>query len=411
MRRCVPALAIGALVAAVPADAAVRTLVTRLTPASGGIAAIEVSVLNDGETPTAFAPPATVPATLAWDGGSAAVVLTRDAATPAAVTVAAGGFARLGYALRLPAGVVGRAALTVGQWDRQGLAFAVAPADTQVAAAAPPAPISPAPASSALASPAPASPDVTYTARYRSADGDRGNAFLPNLTAYQPVYAVYGPGTDTDARLQISFKYQLLGDARDGQLRWSDGIHFAFTQRLYWNLGAESSPFRNVDYLPELFYLLPPQSVSSRIAIGGQAGFRHESNGRSGIDSRSFNTLYVQPMVTMPVGSLKLVLGPRAWVYVGSREDNPDIRRYRGNAGLLAEIGRDDGWRLTTESRLNPSSGKGSVDALLSYPLDRIVSRRLKLYAFVQGFAGYGENLLDYDRRTTRLRAGIGLVR
>src|SRR3546814_8214692 len=30
-----------------------------------------------------------------------------------------------------------------------------------------------------------------------------GNAFLPNLSAYAPIFAAYGPGTNSDARLQI----------------------------------------------------------------------------------------------------------------------------------------------------------------------------------------------------------------
>src|SRR3546814_3802388 len=81
------------------------------------------------------------------------------------------------------------------------------------------------------------------------------------------------------------------------------------------------------------------------------------------------------------------------------------------NTALFAQIGQDDGLRLTTNTRFNFSSGKGAIDAELSYPLDRIVDSSLNLYVFGQGFAGYGENLLDYDRKTTRLRIGIGIVR
>nr|WP_235954995.1 phospholipase A [Sphingobium psychrophilum] len=34
-----------------------------------------------------------------------------------------------------------------------------------------------------------------------------------------------------------------------------------------------------------------------------------------------------------------------------------------------------------------------------------------EVYPFGQSFVGYGENLLDYNRRTTRLRIGVALVR
>lgn len=386
-----PLLLAAALLLPTAAPAALRPLVSHVAPGDGD-AVVEVTLLNDGAAPERFAPPPTLAAVLRSAGGDRAVTLAADSAAP--VTVAPGGFARLSYRLHLEPGDTGPLTLTVPAWDAQGLAFA----------APPPAPGAPAPAVAA-------SDGETFLARYRSADDDRGNAFLPNLSAYEPIYAVYGPGTDSDARLQISFKYQLFGDARDTDRRWIDGIHFAFTQRLYWNLGQESSPFRNVDYLPELFYLVPAKPVSGRISLGGQAGFRHESNGRGGLDSRSYNTVYLQPSASLPVGSLKLTVSPRVWLYAGSLEDNPDIRRYRGNTGLTLEIGQDDGWRLTTQSRLNFGSGKGAVDALVSYPLDRLIARNLKLYVFGQGFVGYGENLLDYDRRQTRLRIGIGLVR
>src|SRR3546814_15613140 len=47
-----------------------------------------------------------------------------------------------------------------------------------------------------------------------SAKPDRGNAFLGNLSSYAPIYAVYGPGTSSDGRVQISFKYQLRSEER-----------------------------------------------------------------------------------------------------------------------------------------------------------------------------------------------------
>ncbi|MDB5689771.1 MAG: putative outer rane phospholipase, partial [Sphingomonas bacterium] len=258
----------------------------------------------------------------------------------------------------------------------------------------------------AAAIPAPAPAPV-------STKPEQGNAFLGNLSSYAPIYAVYGPGTDSDARLQISFKYQLFGSPGAvgmGQA-WENGIHFAFTQRMFWNLGRKSSPFRSVDFMPEVFYLLPATSIGADLAIGAQAGFRHESNGREGLASRSLNTVYVQPVATTTFGGLTASAGPRLWLYAGSLEENPDIRRYRGNTGLFAEIGRPDGWRLTTNSRLNPGSGKGAVDAELSYPLDRIVDTNLNFYVFGQAFTGYGENLLDYNRSLTRVRIGLGIVR
>jgi outer membrane phospholipase A len=351
---------------------------------------VELLRLNSGATAEVYHFPERLAAAVMIGGEHRSVMLERAAGGEAVQPVPAGGFVRMRYRFRLPRGAAG----TVASLRLQpGTVPAVERAQTVPSAAVTP---------GAAAGSTPPAPKP-----------DTGNAFVGNLSSYGPIYAAYGPGTDTAARIEIGFKYQLFGRAGDvgASSPRENGVFFGYRQRLFWDLGRKSSPFRNVEYMPEIFYLVPATPLSDRVTIGGQAGARHESNGRDGTASRSLNTLYIQPVATVPVGGLSLTVGPRLWAYVGSLEDNPDIRRYRGNSGLFAELGRADGWRLTTNSRINPGSGKGAVDALLSYPLDQIVDTNLNLYVFGQGFVGYGENLLDYDRRATRLRIGVGFVR
>jgi phospholipase A1/A2 len=392
MARSIAAAALS-LLAATPALAAadVTAMAIAIEVGEGDRAEAQVVLLN--RSAEAQPVPGELAAELRWAGRRVSVVLQLPPYVKPA-PIAPGSFRQLGYGFALPPGAAGaEALLAIG--GEGGYAFRLNPAAPVLAAAEPVA------APAALPAEAPA------------AKPDSGNAFLDNLSAYQPIYAVYGPGTASDARLQISFKYQLFGDPGaigPGQ-PLANGLHFAFTQRMFWNLGKESSPFRSVDFMPEIFYLAPATPVGERLFLGGQAGFRHESNGRDGLDSRSLNTVYIQPAASWLLGEYRLTLAPRAWLYAGSLEDNPDIKRYRGNTGLLAEIGEDDGLRLTSTSRFNFGSGKGSIDAELSYPLDRIVETPLNLYVFGQAFAGYGENLFDYRRKATRLRVGIGIVR
>lgn len=96
----------------------------------------------------------------------------------------------------------------------------------------------------AIPAPIPATPPPS--------DRTVGNAFVENLSAYEPIYAAYGPGTNSEARVQISFRYQLFGSrTREGQsASLGDGLYFAYTQRMFWDLGADSSPFRNIDFQP-----------------------------------------------------------------------------------------------------------------------------------------------------------------
>src|SRR3546814_12571268 len=77
------------------------------------------------------------------------------------------------------------------------------------------------------------------------------------------------------------------------------------------------------------------------------------------------------------------------------------------SSDLFSEIGEGDGLRITTNTRFNFGSGKGAIDADISYPIDRLIGGNLNFYLIGQAFTGYGENLLDYNRRMTRLRLGL----
>lgn len=343
---------------------ATQTLVGSVgTPDADGTTAVELIVINGGAA-TTIAVPQRVATQIVVDGVARSVSVERAADQADSAPLAAGGFVRTRYVLRpTPAAPSGTAAVVA------------------------------------------ASPAASFR------EDDR--PFFGNLSAYNAMYAAYGPSETNDTRIQVSFKYQLFGRAGDtGPGRpWKNRIFLAYTQRMFADVSRQSNPFRNIDFMPELFYQFQPRAIGDGVMLGGQAGIRHESNGRAGDSSRSVNTIYVQPVATLTLGDVPLSVGPRLWVFVGSNEDNPRIGHYRGNTGLFLKLGAEHGLQLSTTSRFNPGSGKGSIDAELSYPLNRLVFPDLNLYLFGQAFAGYGENLLDYDRRQTRLRLGIGIVR
>ena len=345
-------------------------------------------VFTNGGSTAEQAPP-TITATVSGPGIAAPVTLSL--LTAGSPVVSAGGFARLRYGFTAPANASGDLALSLD--GNGGYRFAEAPASGTQVAEAQPAPLT------SNASPALAS--LTPPPRVN-------NAFIGNLSTYNPIYAVMGAHTDTNAKLQLSFKYQLFGHPGDGH--WYSGFHFAYTQRMFWDTAADSAPFRDVNYQPEFlyFYTLPKNEHGDQLSVRG--GYLHESNGRDGSDSRTFNILYIQPQLDFPIGKWTVSVGPRVFTHIWAITDNPDIGRYQGHQALAFSIGEQDGLKLSTFSRLNFGTGKGSVDADLSYPLTHLW-HDLPLYLVVQGFDGYGEDMLDYNRKQTRLRVGIGIVR
>jgi outer membrane phospholipase A len=370
-----------------------------------GAVLVDLRLLNGGGEAVTLPMPDQVQALLRTPEAERAVWLERAADVAANLIIPPGGFARARYRVRDSGGLpFDGSALSIPAWSAQQVALA-------------PRPPLPATARMAQAEPAPAQAAETGTVPLAApppTDDSVGNAFLVNLSAYEPIYAVYGPGTNSEARIQISFKYQLFGTRRTNgmPISWRDRLYFAYSQRMFWDLGAQSSPFRNIDYQPELFYITPSATLSSGISLSAQAGVRHESNGRDGAASRSINSLYVAPMAAVPLGGgYRMSIAPRLSFLIGDKSDNPDIRRYRGITSVRMEVGADDGLRLSSSARFDFGSGLGSVGADLSYPLPGLLGGGPDFYLFGQSFIGYGENLLDYNHRVTRFRIGAALVR
>jgi outer membrane phospholipase A len=390
---------LGIAMVGMPATAAPELLLQSAARAVDGYH-VRLLVLNDGAQPVSFQPPARLDAVFRHDGGTTPVGLERAATMPTAVAVAGGGFAVLDYRFAPAADMQGSGSLALAGAGGPMLALDFGPRANPVIAEAP----------STIGE---AARTLPTQAPPPAADTAVANPFLPNLSAYGPIYGVYGPGTDAEVRLQISFKYQLFGAPEsDADRSWARGLHFAYNQRMFWDIGANSSPFRNIDFMPELLYLTPRVAGSAAgWNVTAAVSARHESNGRSGADSRSINMLQVEPRLRLPFDGWSLTVAPRAWVYVGSLSDNPDIGRYRGNSGLGLIVDETDGFRLAVDGRLNFGSGRGAVTGDVSYPVDRLIGSSLNVYLYGQLFRGYGENLLDYRRLFTRARAGIAFVR
>ncbi len=256
-----------------------------------------------------------------------------------------------------------------------------------------------------------------FLSAVESEDDDlKNNDFLGSIQAYHPNYFLAGADLD-DAKFQLSFKYQFINpnSVIAEEYDWLRGFYFAYTQLSLWDLEADSLPFEDTNFLPELFYQfsdvnLPILREASHADL--QVGIQHESNGRDGDDSRSLNIAYIEPALYFELDNgYELSLVPRVWSYFGSRQGNEDISDFRGNASLTATYGRRQGFQLEAYLRGNPGTGNGAVQLDFTYPLTQVTNNTLGFYLHAQLFRGFGESLLDFNQRDTRFRIGLGLVR
>ena len=236
----------------------------------------------------------------------------------------------------------------------------------------------------------------------------------PGLSANEPTYFVVGSDSrnGADARFQLSFKYRLF-DPESSLANFSplfSNLYFTYTQTSLWDLGDDSSPFRDTSYRPGLYYGWAG-SGKDWLPNDWRAGLEHESNGQSGVDSRSINIAYVRPIWHMDLDrGKKLSFLPKIYHYI-DKDDNDDIQRYRGYADWVLRYGREDGLIVNGMYRQGTAGyASGQVD--LSYPLSTRIFARTGTFVHLQLFSGYGETLLDYNRdRDTQLRIGFSIAR
>lgn len=235
------------------------------------------------------------------------------------------------------------------------------------------------------------------------------------VSVYEPIYFIVGGDGGLNAKFQISLRYQLFDNqgrlAR--RLPWIDDLYLSYSQTSLWDLGELSAPFTDSSYRPRLFYSNTDLTrlFDGQLRLGVETGLGHESNGKSGEDSRSFNMAYVRPILTFgdPAG-LRFYAAPLIHNYIAA-SDNPDIADYRGYVDWVLGFGARGGLDFWTTLRKGKRSNYGSVELNVSYPLSKLSGGDLTGWLTLQYFNGYGESLLDYNRKLdAQLRLGIAVA-
>lgn len=211
-----------------------------------------------------------------------------------------------------------------------------------------------------------------------------------------------------EAKYQISVNMPLYLQDDD-----ASGVFFGMTLVSFWQVYNDetSKPFRENNYEPEIYY----QWQADWDLFGYRfnqfnVGLNHQSNGQSGLKSRSWNRLYATAIFSdanslyyfktwyrLPEEAKEFTLDPTG-------DDNPDITDYVGRAefGYGFNIGKVNILSKITNN-LSFNENRGSIKLNVTYPIND------RYDWLLQYFNGYGDSLIDYNRHQQRVGLGIQL--
>ena len=171
-----------------------------------------------------------------------------------------------------------------------------------------------------------------------------------------------------ETKFQISLAKPLFYDV----FGLRESLVAAYTQTSWWQITKTSAPFRETNYQPEIFLNFASPKYLEQIGVKNlKFGLLHESNGRDGTNSRSWNRAYVQG-------------------------DLVDVR--------LSYNLNDHIFSLMLRNNLHfDKTNKGAAEISYMFPIFSS-----GVYGYLQYFTGYGESLIDYDRHTDKV--GLGFV-
>ncbi len=213
-----------------------------------------------------------------------------------------------------------------------------------------------------------------------------------------------------ETKFQFSFKKSIA----ENLFGLNEKYFVAYTQVSWWQTAEESTPFRESNYSPEAYIMFPYYTQKTAFKAY-KVGILHQSNGQDGLESRSWNRLYLSGMFQYN----GIFIEPRVWyrfqedtktdINQADGDDNPDIAEYLGYGDLkISYPYKGNLFSVLLRNNLDfNGENRGAAQLDWTFPLAGVND----LFGYLQIFSGYGESLIDYNKRSDRIGIGFSLSR
>lgn len=226
----------------------------------------------------------------------------------------------------------------------------------------------------------------------------------PYFGLYKDNYFVFGTAVGrkpTRENSNVKFQISIAQRLTKSTLPWGTYLYLFYSQKVFWNVLEKSMPMTDLNFNPGIG-LAKPLFVKNRFIGKLTLMLEHESNGRDGAASRSWNKVSLGANIMIDQG---LVIHGKFWIPIVDGENNRDILDYSGiyqtgmsfttpnnRLGFGITLVKRRGWKLNYNTIFE-----------VSYRLFNRDNQCL----FLQYYNGYGEGLLAYKEFHSTVRVGI----
>ena len=202
---------------------------------------------------------------------------------------------------------------------------------------------------------------------------------------------------NSDVKFQISFRQRVTKSI----LPLHSYLFLSYSQKAMWNIFEESLPFHDLNFNPGIG-VQTPIIVKGRLIGNALIMLEHESNGRDGEASRSWNKV---SLAASGYINHNLMVHAKTWIPIIDGQNNKDILKYNGifqtglqfisnNKRWVADVTfvKRQGWNFSFNTIINVGFRIREQD---------------NQFLMLHFYDGYGENLLDYNKYHCRLRLGL----
>ena len=211
-------------------------------------------------------------------------------------------------------------------------------------------------------------------------------------------------------RAEFEFQLSVKILIRENLFNDNGHLYLGYTSHSLWQVynRKTSAPFRETNHQPELilnftndFEIFGFRNVINEISLN------HQSNGQSGVLSRSWNRIMINsvfegdnfsfsinPWYRLPEDKARYPGDPNG-------DDNPDITDYMGNFQFTGAY-RHKKNIFSVELRNNlKSDSRGAVELAWTFPISSTMR------GYLNYFDGYGHSLIDYNDKQQVVGLGI----